>query len=135
MTDAGPLAAATVMPFVTCSDPERAKAFYGATLGLALRSEDGFGLVFATGGVVLRVAISADVQSAPYTVLGWNVPDIGAGVAALRAAGVEMQRFPGMDQDADGIWHVPGGARVAWFRDPDGNLLSLTQPPPSEGVG
>ena len=133
MTDPGPLAESTVMPFVTCSDPERAKAFYGATLGLPLLSEDGFGLVFETGGVVLRVAITTDVKPAPYTVLGWNVPDIAASLAALSAAGVEMQRFPGMDQDADGIWTVPGGARVAWFRDPDGNLLSVTQAPPSDG--
>ena len=107
MTDPGPLAGSTVMPFVACRDPERAKAFYGGTLGLPLLAEDGFGLVFETGGVVLRVAITADVQPAPYTVLGWNVPGIATGIAALTAAGVGMQRFPGMDQTPTGSGACP----------------------------
>ena len=66
---------------------------------------------------------------APYTVVGWRVDDIGAAVAALLAARVSLRRFDGLAQNGDGVWTAPGGARIAWFADPDGNTLSLTQPP------
>ncbi|MBI3682326.1 MAG: VOC family protein [Acidobacteria bacterium] len=86
-----------------------------------------FALVFDANGVTLRVSIVREVVAAGYTVLGWEVPDIGAAARALLEAGIRLERYDGIGQDAMGIWSAPGGARVAWFKDPDGNLLSATQ--------
>jgi catechol 2,3-dioxygenase-like lactoylglutathione lyase family enzyme len=117
-----------IMAFVGVRDPDRAKAFYRDTLGLQLVTEQlPFALVFDAHGIMLRVSIVPKVTAAPYTVLGWEVPDIAAAVKELGSAGVEFERFTGMNQDKLGVWKSPGGARVAWFKDPDGNLLSLTQ--------
>ena len=116
-----------IAAFVGVRDPGRAKAFYGDTLGLRLVSEDGFALMFDANGTMLRVSIVPKVAAAMYTVLGWDVPDIVAAVKDLRKAGVKLERFEGMNQDDLGIWTAPGGARVAWFKDPDGNLLSVAQ--------
>ncbi len=114
--------------FVATRDPVRAKAFYGETLGLRLVSEDAFAVVFDANGTMLRVSIVQEVTVAKYTVLGWQVPDIVATVKDLQKAGVKFERFEGfMQQDELGIWTAPGGARVAWFKDPDGNLLSIAQ--------
>ena len=121
------LGSAEPIAFVTVSTAARARAFYRDTLGLRLVSEDNFALVFETGGITLRVAIAARVTPAPYTVLGWQVPDIAAAVRALAAAGVQFERYPGMQQDELGVWRSPSGARVAWFKDPDGNTLSVSQ--------
>jgi catechol 2,3-dioxygenase-like lactoylglutathione lyase family enzyme len=116
------------MAFVGVRDPERAKAFYRDTLGLHLVTEQlPFALVFDAHGIMLRVSIVQEVAAAPYTVLGWEVPDIAAAVEELTSAGVAFERFPGMNHDKLGVWKSPGGAHVAWFKDPDGNLLSLTQ--------
>jgi catechol 2,3-dioxygenase-like lactoylglutathione lyase family enzyme len=116
------------MAFAGVRDPERAKAFYRDTLGLQLVNEQlPFALVFDAQGIMLRVSIVEQVAAAPYTVLGWEVPDIAAAVKELGDAGVGFERFEGMKQDNLGVWKSPGGARVAWFKDPDGNLLSLTQ--------
>ena len=122
------LSAARLMAFVSTSDPARAKTFYRDTLGLRLLSEDGFAIVFDSNGVTLRVSIAREVAQAPYTVLGWEVSDIAAKVKELGQAGVKFERysFPGVDEM--GIWTAPGGAaRVAWFKDPDGNVLSISQ--------
>lgn len=122
------LAEQSIMAFVSTRDPERAKAFYCDTLGLPLVSEElPFALVFDAGGTVLRVTIVRELNSAPFTVLGWRVPDIAAAVETLRKAGVQFQRFPGMPQDELGIWASPTGAKIAWFKDPDGNTLSVSQ--------
>src|SRR5579864_3660182 len=121
------LGSANLVAFVTVSDAARARTFYRDALGLRLVSEDNFALVFDANGTMLRVAVAAQVAVAPYTVLGWAVADIAATVRALAAAGVEFQRYPGMQQDELGIWRSPGGARVAWFKDPDGNTLSVSQ--------
>jgi catechol 2,3-dioxygenase-like lactoylglutathione lyase family enzyme len=116
------------MAFVGVRDPERAKTFYRDTLGLKLVNEQlPFALVFDAHGIMLRVSIVQEVAVAPYTVLGWEVPDIAAAVKELAGAGVEFERYAGMKQDKLGIWTSPSGARIAWFKDPDGNLLSLTQ--------
>ena len=109
------------------ADAAVAKAFYAGTLGLHLVGEDTFALVFDVGGTRLRVSVVPDVRPAGYTVLGWTVPDIRSAVLELVQRGVVFQHFEGLEQDADGIWTAPGGARVAWFRDPDGNTLSITQ--------
>jgi catechol 2,3-dioxygenase-like lactoylglutathione lyase family enzyme len=96
-------------------------------LGLSVRYEDGFALVLDAKGTMLRVQKVQQVEPRPYTVLGWEVAD-GASVARrLAEAGVKCERFEGLPQDELGIWTTPDGSRVAWFRDPDGNLLSLTQ--------
>jgi catechol 2,3-dioxygenase-like lactoylglutathione lyase family enzyme len=75
---------------------------------------------------MLRVTTVAEIALAPYTVLGWHVPDIVATAKGLRQAGVQLERFAGMSQDDLGVWTIPG-AQVAWFKDPDGNLLSISQ--------
>ena len=117
-----------IVAFVGTRDPGRAKAFYRDTLGLRLVSEDRFALVFDAHGTMLRVSIVPEVAAAKYTVLGWDVADIAATAKDLQKAGVQLERFEGfMKQDELGIWTAPGGARVAWFKDPDGNLLSITQ--------
>lgn len=113
--------------FVSTTDPGRARQFYGDVLGLKLRSESPFALVFDANGTMLRVTKAEELAVAPYTVLGWRVADIAQTVGDLNGRGVALLRFEGMDQDALGIWTTPGGDRVAWFKDPDGNTLSVTQ--------
>ena len=116
-----------IVAFVATTDPPRAKAFYAKTLGLKLVSEDGYALAFDAGGTILRVAIVKTLQPAGYTVLGWIVPDIARAARDLVKRGVAFQRYEWMPQDELGIWSAPSGARVAWFSDPDGNTLSLTE--------
>ena len=122
------LSTARIVAFVAAVHPDRARHFYVETLGLPRLADEPFALVFDANGVMLRVQKVAALASAPHTVLGWNVPDVRAAVEALAAKGVVIERFGDMPQDALGIWTSPGGASVAWFKDPDGNLLSLTQP-------
>ena len=118
----------SMIAFVATRDPAQAKAFYRDTLGLRLVSEElPFALVFDLNGIMLRVTVVKDLKPAGYTILGWQVPDIAAGAKALQKAGVRFERYPGMDQDESGIWTSPSGAKVAWFKDPDGNTLSISQ--------
>jgi catechol 2,3-dioxygenase-like lactoylglutathione lyase family enzyme len=122
------LSGQSVIAFVATRDPERAKEFYRDTLGLRLVGEElPFALVFDLRGIMLRVTIVKDLKPAGYTILGWQVPDIAAGAKALQKAGVQFERYPGMDQDESGIWTSPSGAKVAWFKDPDGNTLSISE--------
>lgn len=123
------LGAADIIAFLATTEPERAREFYRATLGLRLVSDDGFALVFDAAGTMLRIQKVDEHRPPPFTALGWRVDDIAEAVAALSARGVEMARYPGIDQDGSGIWNAPGGAQVAWFHDPDGNTLSLTEFP------
>ena len=117
-----------MMAFVATINPQRAKEFYERTLGLRLVSDDlPFALVFDLCGTMLRLTAVQELTPAPYTVLGWKVPDIIAAAQALQRAGVVFQRYPGMEQDESGIWASPSGAKVAWFKDPDGNTLSISQ--------
>ena len=116
-----------IIAFVATTDPRRAKSFYVKTLALRLVSEDDFALVFDAGGTMLRVAVVKTLRPAGYTVLGWIVADIAKAVRDLVKRGVDFQRYEGMSQDDLGIWSSPSGARVAWFTDPDGNTLSLTE--------
>src|SRR5262245_54857942 len=117
----------TVMAFLATRDGGRARAFYETTLGLRVQSDDDFALALDAGGTTLRIQKVASFAPHPFTALGWQVPDIARAVDQLGGAGVAFERFTGMDQDERGVWHAPGGARVAWFKDPDGNVLSLTQ--------
>ncbi len=113
--------------FAAVLDRDRARAFYRDTLGLPLTSEDDFALVFDAGGTTLRVSPVQEMTPAKYTVLGWEVPDIVTAVEALGARGVTFERYGFIPQDDLGIWTAPGGTRVAWFKDPSGNVLSLAQ--------
>ena len=119
--------AGKVMAFVATADAARARAFYGDVLGLRLVGDEQFALVFDCGGVTLRVQKVGAVKPAPYTVLGWSVTDIDATMERLRAGGVLFESFGLPGQDQRGVWTAGGGTRVAWFKDPDGNVLSLTQ--------
>jgi catechol 2,3-dioxygenase-like lactoylglutathione lyase family enzyme len=113
--------------FLATATPEKAKQFYVETLGLSLLADDDFSLVFDLNGVPLRVQKVRELQPQPFTALGWQVGNAAATVAALRERGVVFERYPFLPQDAHDIWDSPGGARIAWFKDPDGNLLSLTE--------
>ena len=117
-----------IISFVATSDPDRAQNFYSVTLGLRLVSDEKpFALVFDAHGTMLRVTIVKKVIPAGYTVLGWQVADIVVAAKALSEAGVRFERYTGMQQDELGIWSSPGGSRVAWFKDADGNTLSISQ--------
>ena len=119
-----------VVAFVPCLQPERVRPFYEETLGLRFVSQDTFAVVFEANGVMVRVVNVTGVpghKPAPFTILGWLVTDIEDTVRALVGRGVEFQRYPGMEQDLLGIWSSPSGARVAWFKDPEGNVLSVTE--------
>ena len=116
-----------LVAFVATRDPGRAKAFYRDTLGLRLVSEDEFALVFDAAGTMLRVTTVQEVAAAKYTVLGWQVSDIVRTAKNLQKAHITLERYAGMRQDELGIWNSPSGARVAWFKDPDGNTLGITQ--------
>jgi catechol 2,3-dioxygenase-like lactoylglutathione lyase family enzyme len=113
---------------VICTrDRARATGFYRDTLGLALVYEDNFAAVFNIGGVTLRLSLVADFTPHEHTILGFHVPDVPATVKALYEKGVTFNRYPRFTQDELGIWSAPGGTvRVAWLKDPDGNLLSVT---------
>lgn len=116
-----------LIAFVGATDPERAKAFYRDKLGLNLVSELSATLIFKTGETTLRISLVEEVTAAPYTVLGWKVEDIDGTVDTLSEKGVSFERIPGMDQDERGIWAASDGTKVAWFQDPDGNMLSVTE--------
>ena len=117
-----------IIGFVATSDPARARKFYSDTLGLPLVQEQmPFALVYDAHGTMLRVTVVKKVNPAGYTVLGWNVPDIRAAAQALTDAGVRFERYQGLEQDELGVWSAPGGDKVAWFNDPDGNVLSISQ--------
>ncbi len=124
------LAQYNIIGFLTIVDVERAKAFYRDTLGLRLlKEEPPFALVFDAHGIMLRLGMGKELAAAHGTVLGWEVPDVAAAVRDLEQGGVTFERYPQLPQDELGIWTAPGGARVAWFKDPDGNILSLSSHP------
>src|ERR1035441_5770552 len=119
-----------IIGFVTIVDVSRAKDFYRDTLGLRLVTEEPpFALVFDANGIMLRLGMAKELPPAHGTVLGWQVPEITATVKNLGRAGVHFERYEGMDQNELGIWISPSGAKVAWFKDPDGNILSVTEFP------
>jgi catechol 2,3-dioxygenase-like lactoylglutathione lyase family enzyme len=121
------LGSSEIVAFAAASDLDRARAFYGGKLGLRLVEQNQFACVFDAHGTMLRVTAVGEVARPGYTVLGWRVADIEQVMAALTGAGVEFTRYDGMEQDTSGVWTTPGGDKVAWFTDPEGNNLSLTQ--------
>lgn len=116
-----------MISFVATQKPALAREFYSKTLGLKLVSDDPFAMVFDVNGAMLRVQKVQELVPARHTVLGWDVPDIAARIAELTGRGARFEHFPGLPQDESGVWTSPSGAKVAWFKDPDGNILSLTQ--------
>jgi catechol 2,3-dioxygenase-like lactoylglutathione lyase family enzyme len=116
------------MALVGVADLGAARAFYGGLLGLEIVSEDGFAIVARAGGMRVRLTLVPSVVACGYTVLGFEVPDAKDTATNLAAAGIIFERygFLGDAQGPDGIWQAPGGTRVAWFKDPDGNLLSIS---------
>lgn len=118
----------TPVAFLYVTDRARALAFYEGVLGLTLRSADAFGDYIQMNGALLRMTVMPEHKAGPHPVLAWNVADIRAAAAALRDRGVQCSIFPGMEQDDLGVWTSPDGAsKVAFFSDPDGNVLSLSQ--------
>lgn len=116
-----------LIAFVPATDLARAVEFYGSVVGLEHVETTAFAAVFRVGGALLRVTKVDSFEPQPFTVLGWAVPDISSSVRTFTDRGVAFTRYVSLDQDALGIWTAPGGDRVAWFRDPEGSTLSLTQ--------
>jgi len=115
--------------FLATANAERSRAFYERVLGLTFVADEPPALVFRVGETMLRIQKVERVHAAPYTALGWAVADIRETVRQLTDRGVTFQRYEGLNQDTEGIWPAPSGALVAWFLDPDGHVLSLTQFP------
>ena len=113
--------------FVPTINQEKAKSFYKDVLGLSLLSQDNYALEFDANGTLLRVTTVRELTPHPFTVLGWKVNDIATVIRGLNKKGISFERYEFMQQDELGIWHAPGGTKVAWFKDPDGNLLSLDE--------
>ena len=117
--------------FAPTTDPAKARTFYEDVLGLRLVSDERpFALVFDANGTMLRVTVVPELKPQPFTILGWRVANIEATVDRLTSAAAEFQRYKGVnDSDPRAIWNSPSGARIAWFKDPDGNVLSVTEFP------
>jgi catechol 2,3-dioxygenase-like lactoylglutathione lyase family enzyme len=118
-----------LVAFIPSRDPKKAKSFFVDVLGLRLVSEDSFAVVVDSGGIAIRLVDVSSVKGfkpAAFTILGWSVDDIQQTVRGLRERGVTFERYPGMALDDLGVWTAPSGAKVAWFKDPDGNVLSVS---------
>lgn len=115
-----------LVAFISTRDVERAKAFYGTTLGLPLIHSDPTALVYGATGTKIRIQVVKKVTPHPFTALGWDVENMETTVRSLMDRGVKFERFPGMIQDDVGIWKAPSGTLVAWFKDPEGHLISLS---------
>ena len=121
------LGTTNIIAFVPTRDPVNARAFYEGVLGLRFVKDDGFALVLDANGIMVRVAKSGDFTPAPFTILGWEVSDVAKVAARLKEKGVAFERFSFFQQDELGIWTAPTGDKVAWFKDPDGNTLSISE--------
>jgi len=122
------LADSDPMAFVATARPAAARTFYEDTLGLRLLADDPYAIVFDLHGTTFRVQKVEALAPHPFTALGWKVRDIAATIGDLERRGVRFEHYPGLPQDERGVWTTPDGrAKVAWFKDPDGNTLSLTE--------
>jgi catechol 2,3-dioxygenase-like lactoylglutathione lyase family enzyme len=122
------LGSTKIVAFVPTKDAAKARAFYEGVLGLRFVSDDGFALVFDANGIMLRVAtVAPQFTPAQFTILGWQVTGIEKAVAGLQVKGVQFEKYGFLKQDELGIWTTPTGDKVAWFKDPDGNVLSVSQ--------
>lgn len=120
------LGSTNIVAFVPTKDAVKARAFYEGVLGLRFVKDDGFALVLEANGITVRVS-KAEFTPAPFTILGWQVTEIDNVVKGLQQKGVRFERFGFFEQDELGIWTAPTGDKVAWFKDPDGNILSVSQ--------
>ena len=116
-----------IVAFVPTKDPAKARSFYEGVLGLRFVKDDGFAMVLDANGIMIRVAKAPDFKPAPFTILGWQVSEIEKVVAMLHEKGVVFEIFSFLEQDKLGVWTAPSGDKVAWFKDPDGNVLSVSQ--------
>ena len=117
-----------IIAFVPTQNADKAKAFYQETLGLTFISDDGFALVFNANGTMIRIARAGDFARQPFTILGWQVKNIAEVAKKMREKGVAFEKYGFLTQDALGIWDAPGDvAKIAWFKDPDGNTLSISE--------
>jgi catechol 2,3-dioxygenase-like lactoylglutathione lyase family enzyme len=116
-----------IVAFVPITDSEKARAFYEGVLGLRFIKDDGFALVLEANGIMIRAAKMKEVTPAQFTILGWQVTNIEDVVRALQQKGVHFEIFGFFKQDDLGIWTAPTGDKVAWFKDPDGNILSVSE--------
>lgn len=123
------LGGAKITAFLATAQPDKAKRFYQETLGLKLVTDDQFALAFDSAGTQLRIQKVEKFKPHPFTSLGWQVPDIRKSVKSLVDRGISFEKYSFLEQDDLGIWQAPSGAKVAWFKDPDGNLLSITEFP------
>jgi catechol 2,3-dioxygenase-like lactoylglutathione lyase family enzyme len=121
------LDSAKIVAFVPSTDSKKARSFYEGLLGLRFVSDDQFALVLESNGTKIRVAKLSEHTPAPFTVLGWEVSDIENSISELQARGVSFERFGFMEPAGPPIWTAPTGDKVAWFKDPDGNILSLSR--------
>ncbi|HET6176719.1 MAG TPA: VOC family protein [Candidatus Sulfotelmatobacter sp.] len=121
------LDAINIVAFVPTKDSDKARAFYEGVLGLRFVKDDGFAMVLDANGIMIRVAKMKDFTPAQFTILGWQVTNIEKLVAGLRDKGVHFEIFGFFKQDELGIWTAPTGDKVAWFKDPDGNILSVSE--------
>ncbi|HYM78093.1 MAG TPA: VOC family protein [Candidatus Dormibacteraeota bacterium] len=121
------LGSTNIVAFVPITDSAKARAFYEGVLGLRFVKDDGFALVLEANGIMVRAAKMKEFTPAQFTILGWQVAGIENVVRALAAKGVHFEIFGFFKQDELGIWTAPTGDKVAWFKDPDGNILSVSQ--------
>ena len=121
------LADLDAIAFVPASDLDRARVFYEGVLGLTVASIDGFAMVIGHGSNCIRIVAAGAFTPQRFTILGWETAALAVTMQALSARGVKFLRFDGIGQDDIGIWRAPSGDQVAWFNDPDGNVLSLSQ--------
>jgi catechol 2,3-dioxygenase-like lactoylglutathione lyase family enzyme len=121
------LGSTNIVAFIPTKDAEKAKAFYEGVLGLRFVKDDGFAMVLDANGIMVRIAKMQEFAPAQFTILGWQVSGIEAMARALQAKGVHFEIFGFFKQDELGIWTAPTGDKVAWFKDPDGNILSISQ--------
>jgi catechol 2,3-dioxygenase-like lactoylglutathione lyase family enzyme len=121
------LGSTNIVAFVPIKDSAKARAFYEGVLGLHFVKDDGFALVLEANGIMVRAAKMKEFTPAQFTILGWQVSDIEQVVRGLAARGVHFEIFGFFKQDELGIWTAPTGDKVAWFKDPDGNILSVSQ--------
>ncbi|SRR6266849_6611248 len=122
------LSTSKIVAFAATADSNKARALYEGILGLEFISEDEFAVVYKAQGVELRIQKVRALNPQPHTQLGWSVSSIDEVVRALSGRGVAFQRYSYLTQDSHGVWMAPSGAKIAWFKDPDGNLISLTEP-------
>lgn len=113
--------------FIPTVNPAKAKYFYKDILGLKFMSEDIYALEFDANGTRLRVTIVQEFKPQPFTVLGWDADNIVSVITSLNKKGILCEKYDFLKQDELGIWTAPGGTKVAWFKDPDGNLLSVSE--------